>query len=633
MDDIVSSPLEPNPKKRAAPEQDSPGRKPLNLKGNQFMMPTPPDTDNSSNVSPAADANNDDNNTRAASPAPSSSGSALSSVIENTHDTSVQNSATTVGASSSGPPPAKRRKLTPAERLEKQQIKEAKEREKAEQKARKDEEKRLQDDEKRRKAEDREAKKRVHDEEKRRIAEEKEAKKREKELKEEQKVQDKLKKERSQMRLGAFFQRGPATPAKTSSASADIDDHGDAVTRARRRSLSLDLYDNVAEQIKTPAKDTPPPTSVKKPAPSVSDYHKTFLPFELQSHCRMPPIPQPASEAAQDAFEQELRNPSLKEKFDLGLIDLYQEDAEMKQCFAGHVERGTLDPDIQVLMDTISGTSRQPIDLTGEGTSEGALVRLREVPIRYVHFDEDVRPAYCGTYTKIRSPRTVRKVKRNPFTRARPDTNYDYDSEAEWEEPKEDDEEILSEEEDEADSQADGNEINDFLDDEDDDKSKRKIITSELVPESTGLCWLGCASQLENSPEMEAMRMGILLSSFTGTTIDPFSTAYWDSPSSQPPTVQLSEKPASIRGPMPPPRLPLQPRLNVNGGLDKALDVVGATAGAKGPITSSAIVPGAKRGPKPAPKTLSREDMAEFTEAIVGSDLGKLELQKGLKAK
>jgi hypothetical protein len=48
-------------------------------------MPTPPDTDNSSNVSPAADVTNDDN-TRAASPAPSSSGSALSSVIENTHD-------------------------------------------------------------------------------------------------------------------------------------------------------------------------------------------------------------------------------------------------------------------------------------------------------------------------------------------------------------------------------------------------------------------------------------------------------------------------------------------------------------------------------------------------------------------
>ncbi|KAF2170796.1 hypothetical protein M409DRAFT_18769 [Zasmidium cellare ATCC 36951] len=612
MDDIVSSPLEPNYKKRPAPEDGSPDKKPLNLKGNQFMMPTPPDTDNSSNVSPEADANNDEA-TRAASPAPSSS--AMSSVIENTHDTSAESSAPTVGASSSGPPPAKRRKLTPTERLEKQQAKEAKDRAKAEEKARKDEQKR------------------VRDEEKRRKAEELEAKKREKELKEEQKVQEKLKKERSQMRLGAFFQRGPATPAKPDNATTDGDE--DAAIRARRRSLSLELYDDVADNIKTPAKGTPPPPSAKKECvKSVSDYQKTFLAFQLQSHCRMPPIAQPASEAAQDAFEQELKDPSLKEKFDLGLIDSYEAPTETKHYFAGHPERGMPDPDIKALIDTIAGTSHQPIDLTGESSTEGALARLHGLSIKHLQFYEDVRPAYCGTYTKIRSPRAVRKVTRNPFTRARPDTDYDYDSEAEWEEPKEDDEELLSDDEDEGDSQADGNEINDFLDDEDDDKNKRKVITSELVPESTGLCWIDSTGRNEQEKELQGMRMGVLLPAFSGTTIDPFSTEYWDSPSYQVPALQVNEKPAAASTPMAPPRVPLQPRLNTNGSIDKKHDLLGAAAGEKGAITSVvAVVQGAKRGPKPAPKTLSKEDMDEFKEAVIGSPIGKLELQKGLKAR
>lgn len=619
MDDIVSSPPEPNLKKRPAPEDESPDKKPLNLKGNQFM-PTPPDTDQSSNVSPEAGLNNEDGE-RAVSPAPSSS--ALSSVIENTHDSNAQSSGnTSAGPSASGAPPAKRRKLTPAERIEKQQAKEAKDREKAEQKARREEQKRVQDEEKRRKAEEREVKKR-----------EKELKEEQKAQEKEQKEQEKLKKERSQMRLGSFFQK-PATPAK----SPDVD--ADTMMRARRRSLSLEQYDEVADQIKSPAKGTPPPGSAKKPFKTVSDYRKTFLSFQLQTHCKMAPLPEPASEAAQDAFERELQDPSLQEKFDLGMIDSYQGHAEIKHYFSRDEdsERGMLDPDIRQLVDTISGTSQQSIDLTEESSTESAMARLRQLPIKYLHFNEDVRPAYCGTYTKIRSPRLIRRLTRNPFTRGRPDTDYDYDSEVEWEEPEEGDEEVLSEEEDEADSQADANEIDDFLDDEDDDKGKRKVITGELVPESTGLCWANAAGRIsviesietDQPPKaMEGMRMGVLLLGFSGNTINPFSTEYWDSPSAQAPALHVNDKPAAVMPP--PPRVPLQPRLNTNGTVDKAHDLVGAVAGAKGPITSVAALQVAKRGPKPAPKTLSKEDFDEFKDAVVGSPIGKLDLQKALK--
>jgi chromatin assembly factor 1 subunit A len=240
-----------------------------------------------------------------------------------------------------------------------------------------------------------------------------------------------------------------------------------------------------------------------------------------------------------------------------------------------------------------------------------------------------VRPAYYGTYTKINSPRKLRKCRRNPFLRARPDTDYDNDSEAEWEEPEEGDEEILSEAEDEADSQqGDGNEDDDFLDDEDDTaKNRRKITTGELVPETTGLCWEDAANRIsvvesietnDQPPSMHGMRISILLPGFTGATIDPHSN-YWQSTTTQ-----------AVGGSMPPPRAPLQPRSNLpEHGL------IGATEGHRGPITTltASQNQGAKRGPKPAPRTLSKEDMAEFKEAVVDSPLGKLELQKGLKAR
>lgn len=187
MDDVVSSPPETNIRKRSAPEEDHPDcQKPLNLKGNQFIMPTPPDTEESSTASPDASINNDEKE-RAASPAPSS---VLSSVMEvmpshtdapaSSSATAVPGSSTAKAANSTSGPPAKRRKLTPSDKLEAAQAKEAKAREKAEQKALKEEEKARKDEEKARKEEEKaklqvlkDEDKRLKDEEKRQKAEEK----------------------------------------------------------------------------------------------------------------------------------------------------------------------------------------------------------------------------------------------------------------------------------------------------------------------------------------------------------------------------------------------------------------------------------------------------------------------------
>ena len=662
MEDLVSSPSSsPNIRKRTREaDQYSPEQKPLNLKGSQFMMPTPPDTENerSSNASPGG-STNDDHRERAASPALSTS-TTLSSVIDVTSSnvapaSSVMTTQSTAPASTSatgsGPPPAKRRKLTPAEKLEQAQLKEAKAREKAEKKAAAEEKKAQAEAEKEEKKaqleEDRARKaeeKRLKDEEKRAKAEEKEAKKREKELEETKKQEEKLAKERKQMRLGAFFGGKPSTPAKRNADGEEI------TPLSRRKSLSLEPFDAVSAQLKStasPVKQSPAPASSK--TPTVSDYHKTFLPFEAPTYSQVAPVLRD-EQADQARFDHDLNDPLIQEKYDLGIVASYASldsyFGELRDARRG--KRGH--PNIKKVVDRAQGTSKEPIDLTEEAFEESPDAILRKVDTKYIHFHEDVRPAYCGTYTKITSPRTTRRTMRNPFARSRPDTDYDYDSEAEWEEPEEG-EDIGSDDDDEADSNADGDEMDDFLDDEDDKaKTRRKAVTAELIPESTGLCFANDRGRILHvdgaevamqPPVMDDMRMGFLLPGFSGMTIDPFSTSYWDAPvpvcsaaSVAPSTGPLGTQ-TSLDTIMAPPRKPLEPRLNFNSSADSAVfALIGAAEGQKGPISSTtAMTPAIKRGRKPKPKTLSKEDLDELKDAVVGSPLGKLELHKGLKTR
>ncbi len=77
-------------------------------------------------------------------------------------------------------------------------------------------------------------------------------------------------------------------------------------------------------------------------------------------------------------------------------------------------------------------------------------------------------------------------------------------------------------------------------------------------------------------------------------------------------------------------RQPLKERHNSNSATP---DLIGAAQGQKGPITSLSTASGEKRGRKPAPKVLSKEDMDEFKDAVVGSGLKKADLCKGLKSR
>jgi chromatin assembly factor 1 subunit A len=107
--------------------------------------------------------------------------------------------------------------------------------------------------------------------------------------------------------------------------------------------------------------------------------------------------------------------------------------------------------------------------------------------MKYIHFGEDVRPPYYGTYTKSYTDKEAARLARNPASRLRQDTNYDYDSEAEWDEPEEG-EDLDSEGDDDADEEAE-DDMDGFLDDEEDPQLKRRLISGDLEPISTGLCW------------------------------------------------------------------------------------------------------------------------------------------------
>ncbi|KAI4124356.1 MAG: hypothetical protein LQ347_005770, partial [Umbilicaria vellea] len=119
---------------------------------------------------------------------------------------------------------------------------------------------------------------------------------------------------------------------------------------------------------------------------------------------------------------------------------------------------------------------------------------LRATSTKYLKFAEDIRPPYIGTYSKLPAECAVSKLCRNPFTRGLPQTNYDYDSEAEWEEPGEG-EDLDSEGEEELGEDEDGDEMDGFLDDEDAGDgtgvagNRRRLVIGDLEPVSTGLCW------------------------------------------------------------------------------------------------------------------------------------------------
>ncbi|KAL4927754.1 putative chromatin assembly factor 1 subunit A [Aspergillus undulatus] len=385
-------------------------------------------------------------------------------------------------------PAAKKRKLTPAEREAKQQEKEAKERQKLEEKAKKEEEKAKKEEEKRRKEAEKEEERKKREEKKKAKDEEKAAKEEEKRKKDE----EKLKKERAQTKLNSFFAKPKVTgdmPFSVVSSSP---------TKASGEGVSTDTSEKVSE---------------------VSAYKREFPDFFLHPNTHVAP---------QHRFERDAQALAhLRAKIDSSFNtdtagQIVFRPSELFRMIPYKRRRGCQSMSVKDILLQMQSLNDMP------ETSETAWklqASLRQVRMKSLKFGEDVRPPYQGTYTKHLPKQTASKLMRNPFARSLPEVNYDYDSEAEWEDAEEG-EELDSEDEDEGSEDGD-EDMDGFLDDEDDHlaNGKRRLLVGDLEPVCTGIKWQDQGSD----PELQTCKLETILQSVT-FPIDPFSSSYWQKP-------------------------------------------------------------------------------------------------------
>lgn len=454
----------------------------------ESSIPTPPTSIGTTkrDVSPARSSTGSLSDARSTTPSlPASSPSPVGpSVAASTGIMKAANNATA--------PPRKKVKLTAEERELKQINKLIKEQERAAEKARKEAERQAQAEERARKEAEKEAerkkreaekeekraaqdaekaikeeKRKIKEEEKRQKEEQKKVKDEEKRQKDEEKQraeEEKKKKERSQMKLNSFFVQKSNGAERTSTSPAPPNS-------------------TFAAPVGSPA-----PPSPKKS--HTSYYDQAFPAFFVQTNVSVAPNNRferdeettANQERIIDSYILQNRSPPRERPFNaLSLFNL--------PMFR---TRGRKSVPVRDIMTQLSNSASHPIDLTSD--SQNSQTRrtgdlLQKVPLKYLKFAEDVRPPYRGTFTSA-PLHGVAKLARNPMRRDLPDTNYDYDSEAEWIED-EDAEDLNSEgEEDDADL-SDIDDMDGFLDDENDEllNSKRQVLQGDLEPVSSGLCW------------------------------------------------------------------------------------------------------------------------------------------------
>ncbi|KAL2424203.1 hypothetical protein ABEF95_004555 [Exophiala dermatitidis] len=484
---------------------------------------------------------------------------------------------------------SKKRKLTFSEREAakrvKQQEKEDKERLKAEKEKLKAEAKAKKDQEKKRKDEEKEASRKAREEKQK----QKDALKQEKEAEKERKMKESLKKEKAQLRIGAFFGR----PAAASTPPASSDDV--SVTSRRSSVASIDM----------------PPSAVetKSSKPANLDFSNWILPFFVNEHMELAPF---------NRFRSHT-NPSTDEQFELNQPIIPE---KISSRFRRRRRARRVKP-VKQILEEMNTAEDSVIDLTR------SIDALASVPYKYFFFQEDVRPPYQGTYTKVVSPRSARKIAVNPSYRGLPNTDYDYDSEAEWQEPEEGDDDLMDEDEKSEDEEGE-EEMDDFLDDEG-EVVKRQVIVGDMEPKSSGLCWEGEDHQPENGFDLTLYRMDVLHDATT-FPIDPYSTTHWSDIGKTSPK-KREDKPQSsnLKSVMQPPRSPLVAVDGNSGGSTTLLGFV-SVQGQTEPKSSAIKVGASNTAGSGKPLRMIAEDLLPaFRDAVSGSTLTKTGLIEVLK--
>ena len=376
-----------------------------------------------------------------------------------------------------------------------------------------------------------------------------------------------------------------------------------------------------------------------------SIYGYSFPPFFLQSHTQLAP----QNRFSRDGKDQQDANSRIDESL------LYDESGVQSLVIAVasnarelfHLATKsrrvcTQSHSVKDVVRTLNGSATSPIDLTlpNRCTSfSSPRDMLKNVPIKFIRFAEDVRPPYIGTCTRHSPFSNVKRLCRKPCSRSLPNTDYEYDSEAEWEEPGEG-EDLDSEGEEEIGEDEEGDEMEGFLDDEDTGDGavgKRRPLMGNLEPTCTGLRWEGVSGEVTSDLQQYKLDYLSGLSScldlersllrppeYSPLPIDPYSTAYW--PSVVGPKSNDAISYSLVSGHMEPPRIPLNVinRTNLMALPSKPQDSKKVTHNK--PPTSDQLP--TSRTPK---KLVALDLMDNFKNAIQGSDLTKAGLIEVLK--
>ncbi|PWY74671.1 hypothetical protein BO83DRAFT_377715 [Aspergillus eucalypticola CBS 122712] len=359
------------------------------------------------------------------------------------------------------------------------------------------------------------------------------------------------------MKLNSFFAK-PKTPVQPSSSNTTL---------------------SPSKTTGAGASNDPSPDS----GSTVSDYQREFPEFFLQSHTTFAPPHrfQRDNEALQHTREKV--DAYLKDAKDGKHEPVIFRPSELFQLMPYQRRRGRLPASVKQILLQMQNLADQ--SETSEA-AQRARDLLRQVRMKSLKFSEDVRPPYQGTYSKSLPESSVRRLMRNPFRRGLPETNYDYDSEAEWEEPEEG-EDLDSEEEEEG-SEDGEDDMDGFLDDEEDhpiDGKRRHIVGDKME----------------------------IISDSVTFPIDPFSTAYWQKP-------KAAAEPAQAAGLG---RSTLHAFMG-HPSSSSSHKPTGSGPGADGGTLAVLTAGRTKR-------TLPPEQLEEFKQVVNGSDLTKMGLIEILK--
>ncbi|KAF4944554.1 hypothetical protein FGADI_12610 [Fusarium gaditjirri] len=484
----------------------------------------------------------------------------------------------------------KRKKLTPAEKVEK-------EKENARQKAEKEKENARLKEEREQKAAIRAVEKAKIEAEKAAKAKERDEKRRQKEEEKKRKDDEKKRKEeeeekkaRQQRTLGSFF-KVPSTPKKT------VD-------------------------IAQPKNSTPGDPSPAKPAskPPRTEYEKLFKPFFIKDNTRIAHIG-----PEMDTETREVKSKILDECVGgqrAGELDPSRFDpARLFSLPSKPAKRGVLHHPVKHIMEQVFRETEKAENAGPEHVDKimrDTRQKLSKVPMKVISFSQDVRPPYYGTVTFkpfVLGKLNMSQLARTPTARRLP-LDYDYDSEAEWQEEEEGEDLDVDDDEEEMDDEDD---MDEFLDDSEDAGLSRRIFANTIEPDSTGICFENgstVANQVIYDHRMEFMHDGLQQT----WGIDPFSTEYWE-PEVKNKTLKPTKTTAASDGSskMPPPPMPANAFSALTGSN-------GNTGGDAPKLVKSELLDDVKRAIL-SNKALSKVGIIDFLYHQFRDDVSRIEVK------